>query len=128
MHELSIASRLVDRALSAADEHDADDVEALAIDVGRAAHVNPDQLQFCLETAVDETIAADATIDIETVSPRARCDCGWDGEPDRLEETIAYAPDVRCPDCGKRAELVAGRECRLRSIEIPDANATEASS
>ena len=126
MHELSIASRLLDRALSAADDHDADSVEELTVALGRATHVNPDQLRFCLETAIDGTIAADATITIERVTPRARCDCGWEGEPDDLEGTIAYAPDVRCPDCGERASLVAGRECRLRSIDIPDAPAPDA--
>lgn len=123
MHELSIASRLLDRALSAADDHGADSVEELTVALGRATHVNPDQLRFCLETAIDGTIAADAAITIERVAPRARCECGWEGEPDGLEGTIAYAPDVRCPDCGDRADLVAGRECRLRSIEVPDAAA-----
>lgn len=126
MHELSIATRLVDRAHSAAHDHGAAEIEELTIALGRATHVNPDQLRFCLETAVDGTIAADAAVIIERVSPRARCDCGWEGETDSLEGTIAYAPDVRCPDCGERADLVAGRECRLRSIEIPDASAADA--
>ena len=120
MHELSIASRLLDRALSAAADHGAETVDELTIALGRATHVNPDQLRFCLETAADGTPAADATFSIERIPPRARCDCGWTGEPDRLESTITYAPNVRCPDCGGRATLVEGRECRLRSIGIPD--------
>lgn len=120
MHELSVATAIVDRALSAAADNAASEIEELTVEVGRATHVNPDQLEFCLETALERTIGAGATIHVETLTPTAECECGWRGEPDRLDTAISYAPDVRCPDCGKRATLVQGRECRLRSIEIPD--------
>lgn len=120
MHELSIAAAIVDRALSVAADTGAEAVEELTIELGRATHVNPDQLRFCIETAVEGTIAEGATITVEPVSPRARCGCGWNGEPERLDVAVAYAPDVRCPDCGNRAELVSGSECRLRSIEVPE--------
>lgn len=121
MHELSIAAGIVDRALAAAEEHDATAVEELTVEVGRATHVNHDQLRFCLETALDGTIAAEATVTIQPIEPRAQCGCGWAGEPDDLGVALSYAPDVRCPDCGGRATLDRGRECRLASIEIPDA-------
>lgn len=120
MHELSIASSVVDRALTAASEHGADEIEELTVDVGKATHVNPDQLAFCLEAAIEPTIAADAEVTIETVTPLARCDCGWSGEPDSLDVAVSYAPDVTCPSCEARLELEQGRECRLASIEIPD--------
>lgn len=120
MHELSIATAIVDRALETATAHGAAEVEELTIELGKATHVNADQLRFCIDTAVEGTIAADATVTIETVSPRAQCDCGWRGEPDALGVAISYAPDVSCPDCGSRVELARGRECRLSSIEIPE--------
>jgi len=125
MHELSIASRLLDRALTVAREHDAARVDELTVELGRATHVNPDQLRFCLETAATDTPAEDATVDIETVQPHARCECGWAGTPDSLDVAIAYAPDVHCPACDARADLERGRECRLASIEIPDEHAGE---
>ena len=120
MHELSVAMGIVDRALTAAADHDAGTVERLTVELGVATHVNPAQLRFCLETAVTDTPAAAATIEIETVTPRARCGCGWEGEPDTIEEMVAYAPDVTCPECGDRTELTRGRECRLSAIELPD--------
>lgn len=120
MHELSVATGILDRALSAAAEHDADRIDELTVELGRATHVNDDQLRFCLETSLEGTIAADATVTIEKVTPYAVCSCGWDGTPDALELVSSYAPNVLCPECDSRITLERGRECRLQSIEIPD--------
>ncbi len=120
MHEISIANGILDRALEAASEHDADRIDALTVEIGRATHVNPDQLVFCLESIVDSSLAAGATIETEAVEPVAACECGWRGTPAELDLAAGFAPDVRCPDCGTRADLVCGKECRLTSIEIPD--------
>ena len=124
MHELSIAMGIVDRALEAAEKRGAERVDRLTVELGAATHVNPDQLRFCVETATDGTAAAEATVDIEQTAPRGRCDCGWEGEPEALESAMVYAPDVRCPECGDRTELISGRECRLAAVEIPDERLT----
>ncbi len=120
MHELSLASGIVDHALASAREHDAERIEELTVEVGKATHINPAQLRFCIEAAIERTIADGATVTIETVPPLARCSCGWTGEPEALEMALSYAPEVRCAACNSRAELERGRECRLASIEIPD--------
>jgi hydrogenase nickel incorporation protein HypA/HybF len=119
MHEVSVARGILDRARTAAAEHGADRIVTLTVEIGRATHVNPDQLVFCLEAIVEGTVADGATIHTEIVAPEASCDCGWAGTPDDLGVVGGYAPDVRCPDCGARAELHQGRECRLASIEVP---------
>lgn len=121
MHELAIASQLLDRALATAEEHDADRIDRLTVEVGEASHVATDQLAFCLDAESDGTVAADAEIEIETVEPAGRCPaCGWEGVPERIEKTVAVAaPERRCPDCEQRIELTAGDDCRLRTIEIP---------
>ncbi|MDR5672184.1 Zn finger protein HypA/HybF [Halalkaliarchaeum sp. AArc-CO] len=121
MHEISVASGILDRAITAAEEHGADRIDAITIEIGRATHVNPEQLVFCLETIADGTAGEGATVRTETVDPVAVCDCGWRDEPDDLGLVGGFAPDVRCPECGERTELVRGRECRLASIEVPEA-------
>jgi hydrogenase nickel incorporation protein HypA/HybF len=120
MHELAIANRIVDRAREAAAAHDADRVTELTLEVGTATHLNPDQLRFCLETVADGTPAADATVHIETVTPRGECDCGWNGEPPTLDGVGAVIPTLACPACGDRLTLTAGRECRLAAVTVPD--------
>jgi hydrogenase nickel incorporation protein HypA/HybF len=118
MHELSIASRLVDRAVAAARDNGADRIDRLTVELGAATHLAADQLEFCLGVATDGTPAEGATIEIEPVAPAGRCDCGWAGEPGHVEATVA-APDRRCPECGATIELTAGTDCQLTSIEIP---------
>jgi hydrogenase nickel incorporation protein HypA/HybF len=118
MHELTIANRLIDRAVAVAHDHDADRVDRLTVALGEATHVAADQLQFCLAAAAEGTPAQGATVDVECVAPEGRCDCGWSGQPGRIDATVA-APDRRCPDCKERIELTAGDDCRLTSIQTP---------
>ncbi|MFW6320234.1 MAG: hydrogenase maturation nickel metallochaperone HypA [Halohasta sp.] len=120
MHELSLAEALLDRAAEVAADHDAERIDAMTVELGAATHVNPDQLRFCLETVAKTTVAADATVDIETVSPRAACDCGWEGEPPSFEGTAAVVPTARCPECGGQTEFVRGKECQLTTVTVPD--------
>ena len=120
MHEISIADGILCRALEAAANHDAERIDALTIEVGRATHVNPEQVVFCLEALAEDTLAASATIHTETIEPVARCECGWEATPADLDLAAGFAPDVRCPECGEQADLVQGRECRLASVEIPE--------
>jgi hydrogenase nickel incorporation protein HypA/HybF len=120
MHEFSIASQILDTVREHAEEHGADRVEAIEIEVGEASHLNVSQLRTCLEAASAETIAEDAAFDLQTVTPYAECDaCGWSGEPDVLEDALAFAPNLRCPECDERIDLTRGKECRLMTITIP---------
>ena len=120
MHELSVADALLDRASEAAADHDAATIETMTVELGAATHVNPDQLRFCLETVAEATPAADATVEFETIPPRAECDCGWTGEPPSFEGTAAVVPTARCPECGAQTEFTQGKECRLATITVPD--------
>ena len=124
MHEVSLAKALVERAHTVAREHDAERVDGMTVAVGQATHINPDQLVFTIETVARDTIAADATVEIEIVEPVAICDCGWGGRPGTLDSTSMVAPNVTCPECGQRLSFEAGRECELRSIDVPDDPAT----
>lgn len=124
MHELTVAQRLLDRALSAAGDHDADEIRTLTVELGTATHLAADQLGFCIDAVAEGTPAADATIEFERVQPRGECDCGWQGALPSLSDAQP-APSVRCPECRGRVTLTAGRECRLASIDVPETRQTE---
>jgi hydrogenase nickel incorporation protein HypA/HybF len=129
VHELAIADRLLDRALAAAEAADAARVETLHVALGTATHLVPDQVRFCLEAVAEDTPAEGADVQIERVAARGECDCGWNGELPSLADTVAGAPDRRCPDCGAAVSLTAGRECRLASIDVsPSPTDTDARS
>ncbi|MEF8756670.1 MAG: hydrogenase maturation nickel metallochaperone HypA [Halobacteriales archaeon] len=120
MHEVSIARQLLSRAEKAAAEAGADRVDGLTVAVGEATHLNPTQLGFAIETVAEDTLAAGATVDVETVPPYATCECGWEGAPEELDSTYIVAPNVTCPECGGRLEFEQGEECRLETVSVPD--------
>lgn len=120
MHEIQIATDLLERAKRAARGHGAERIDELRVTVGQATHVNPAQLELTIETVAADSMAAGATIDIETVEPYATCDCGWEGEPESLDVANVVAPSVTCPDCEGRLAFERGRECRLTSVSVPD--------
>lgn len=119
MHELAVAQRLVERARAAAADADADRIDGLTVAVGEATHLAPAQLRFCLDAVTDDLLA-DASLTFERVPARGRCDCGWAGELERLPETVAAAPDRRCPACDGTVTVTAGRECRLERITVDE--------
>jgi len=122
MHEFSIATQVLEAAQEAAEKHGADTFEGITVSVGEASHVNPDQLETCLEAAADSTITdGELAIDLETEAPYAECACGWSGEPAEIDRALAYAPNLTCPECDERLELEAGNECRLMSVTLPEA-------
>jgi hydrogenase nickel incorporation protein HypA/HybF len=120
MHELAIAEGLVERATEAAREAGAERVEELRVELGSATHLVADQLTFCIEAIGEGTPAAGASVTVDPVPARGVCACGWRGELATLSDTVAGAPDRRCPDCGAGVKLTQGRECRLASITVPD--------
>ena len=120
MHELAIADRLLDRALAAAAEAEPTRVETVYLELGTATHLVPEQVRFCLEAVAADTPAEGADVRIERTPARGECDCGWRGELPSLAETVAGAPDKRCPDCGAAVSVTAGRECRIAGIDLAD--------
>lgn len=120
MHELSIAQRLVDRALDAAAEVEASHIEELTIEVGKATHLIPEQLEVCIAAVAVGTPAEPAAIAFERTEACGRCECGWNGQLPTVDEIGPAVPSLRCPDCAEPVELTAGRACRLREISVPD--------
>jgi hydrogenase nickel incorporation protein HypA/HybF len=120
MHELSVAQRVVEQVRKEAESHGADRVDGYTLEVGKATHLNPEQLRFCIERVAEGTLAADAELTIRVLETRAECDCGWAGEPPDIEHLPVYAPELDCPECGDRVTVTQGRECQLRSIVVPD--------
>lgn len=120
MHEFSIATQVLEAAREAAGDHGAETFDGITVSVGEASHVNPEQLETCLEAAADSTIENDLDIELETVAPYAECDCGWSGKPESSDCALVYAPDLTCPSCDQRIDLIRGNECRLMSVTIPE--------
>ncbi|GHJ42550.1 hydrogenase maturation nickel metallochaperone HypA [Streptomyces sp. TS71-3] len=113
MHELSIATALVDRAEEVARRHGDRAVTAVRIRVGELAGVVPDALRFSFGLAAAGTAAAAAVLHVEDVRARARC------EPCDTTFAVGTPPFLWCPRCELPASgVVSGRELEITAVEL----------
>lgn len=111
MHELSVASAVLDTALRHAEDRR---VLVVSLRVGHLRQVIPDSLAFYWEIVSRDTPAEGARLEQVVVPARLRCD-GCSDEWD-MEQT----PEFRCPRCGVGMEVIAGNELEVDSIEVEE--------
>jgi len=115
MHELSIASSIVEAVTESAAAYPGARVKAVRLRVGALASVVQDSLQFCWELATEGTPLAGAALVINVLPVIVHCAaCGIDSQLDGVQS-------FRCPHCGQiAADLRQGRELEIESIELDE--------
>ncbi|MDL5206401.1 hydrogenase maturation nickel metallochaperone HypA [Streptomyces sp. ALI-76-A] len=112
MHELSIATAIVEQATELARADGTESVSAVTVRVGELAGVVPEALEFAFEVARDGTALAAARLVVEQVPARAWC------EPCAAEFPVGMPPFFWCPDCHRPAPtLRSGRELQITGVE-----------
>ncbi len=111
MHEMSIAQSVLDIVQEEGRAHGLTKVRLIRLQVGELAAVVPESLRFCFDLMRKETIAEEASLEIERVPVVARCgECGTLFE---VENNVFL-----CVHCGEPVmELISGRELNVLSIE-----------
>lgn len=101
MHELSIASCLVERVDERARTIGATRVVAINLAVGERSGVVEDSLRFCFELLAPGTLAEGAELRLRPTWMRFRCDpCGTEYRPS------SHRGDFACPSCGATGALL----------------------
>ena len=121
MHELSIASAVVDSVLEFVAERSVKRVLAVRLAVGELSHVEAEQLRFCYMAITQETPLQDSALEIEKVEAVVRCEhCHYSGRPKYWEDAISAAPipTLQCPSCGGAVEPVEGNDCAIKSVRF----------
>ncbi|MEI9999359.1 MAG: hydrogenase maturation nickel metallochaperone HypA [Verrucomicrobiota bacterium] len=119
MHELSIASSLVESVVDFAQTPPPKKVLVVKLQVGELTCVEPEQLLFCYASVIEQTPIAGSTLEIERVPAEVACPhCGYAGAPKYWDDAQAAAPlaTLQCPACGKAVEPTRGRDCTIRTI------------
>lgn len=112
MHELSIATALVDRLDEMVRREGADGVVSLTVEVGTLSGVDPDALDMAFPVAAEGTVADGAVLRIERVKAKVHCSqCGKDVD---IEDVFPV-----CTECGSLSvDVVSGRELVLKSMDV----------
>ena len=120
MHELSIATGLMEQVAAAAAEHGVTRVEALQVSIGAMRQVVPEALAMAFEVVSEGTVAAGAALEIVEEPIRARCrECG--------REFTCRVGEFVCPGCGQAdVELTMGNDIVLTSMTCTTPGGAEA--
>lgn len=112
VHEASLMQGALDLAVQTARDQNASRIHRISLRVGTWSGVVPDALKFAFEVLRAHTLAAEATLEIESIPIRMRC-------PQCCHEFSPPDTDTSCQNCGAMVtQFIAGRELELASVEI----------
>jgi hydrogenase nickel incorporation protein HypA/HybF len=116
MHELSIATAVLNTALGHAEDRP---VEVVVMRVGSLRQVVPDSLRFYWDIVARDTLCEDARLEIAEIEAGLRCDdCGREWAP----QIVAF----RCPDCASaHVTVTAGEELEIDYLELAASDAKD---
>ncbi len=111
MHEFSIIQYIIDIAEKTAMDNNISHVSSVEVEVGQAAGVIREAMEFAWESAIKETILKDAVLKITEKPLVVKCTiCLQQYEPVDIYES--------CPGCGDISpEVITGQELRVVAIE-----------
>jgi hydrogenase nickel incorporation protein HypA/HybF len=114
MHELGIATSILDCVQTEAGRHPGAHISKVGIKVGELSGVDADALQFGFECLVKDTDFEPLALDIEMVPRVQRCpQCGSEF---RMREH-----DPRCPTCGQFAtQCISGEQLDIVYMEVDE--------
>ncbi len=112
MHELSLATAIIEQADARARADGTDAVSTVTVRVGELAGVVPDALAFAFEVARDGTSLAGARLVVEQIPAQAYCG------PCAEEFAVGMPPFFWCPRCDRPStELRSGRELEITGMQ-----------
>lgn len=113
MHEMSIATSILDIAEKEARDAKANRVNSIEISLGQLAGVEVHSLEFCFEVARKSSPLTEAAeLIIHEVPGRGTCgQC-------KAEVDVDFFVAL-CPECGEgRVEITQGRELKVQSLNV----------
>ena len=114
MHELSIASTILERAQAASLANQGARVTKIGLRIGEISGVEADALTFGIEVLSKDTPLAGVVLEVELCKRRLRCTtCAAEFEPKGFATS--------CPTCqGDQSECIAGKELDVMFFELED--------
>jgi hydrogenase nickel incorporation protein HypA/HybF len=112
MHELSIATNLVNLIEEQQAEHQFERVSKIHLKIGEFSSVVPEALEFSFEIASKGSVAENAELLIEIIPLVLKCTA--------CNKEFHTEPYIFvCPDCGStKTQMVSGSELQIESIEV----------
>ena len=112
MHELSLATALVDQVQRICEAEQAPAVASIRLRLGALSGVDRESFEFVFPIAAEGTCVADARLVFDVVPAELTCEaCGQRTTPGKMFLT--------CSACGSnRVKITAGRDFQIVSVEV----------
>jgi hydrogenase nickel incorporation protein HypA/HybF len=120
MHEFSTMSGIVNAVRGEGRRHNAKAIIKVTLEIGELTFLGEEQLKFAFGVLTEGTEMEGAELLIKKVEPSVKCSCGYEGavEYAEKEEFHIQFPILRCPVCGSDVEIMSGRECLIKNVEV----------
>jgi len=114
MHELGIASSVLQAVKTEAARHAGTRPSKVGIRIGELAAIDQDSLRFCFDAITRETEFESLQLEIELCPRRHRCcDCA--------HEFVVQDYNFRCPQCASLdTQCISGDELELAFLEVEE--------
>lgn len=114
MHELGIASSIVDCVAQESERHGGARVTKVGVKIGELAGVDVDALQFGFECIVKDTEWEGLLLEVQSIPRIQRC-------PKCSHEFRMADYDPQCPRCGEFAtQCISGEELDIAFMEVEE--------
>ena len=120
MHEFSTMSQIASAILEEGRKHNASYITKVILEIGELTFLGEEQLRFAFDLLKKGTMLEKAELEIQKKGIKVRCSCGYEGgiEYEEKEEFHFLIPLLRCPRCNKEVEIIEGRECIVKSVQM----------
>ena len=120
MHELTIATSLVEALLDIAKKQSSNKIIAVQLKVGKLRLISLDQLRFSYEVLSKGTLLEGSQLTIEETPGFTRCpNCGYARELETCDTSFHFAlPAMKCPKCASNLNVEGGDECVITKVRM----------
>jgi len=114
MHELGIASSILETVIKEAERHPEGRITKVRVRVGELSGVDVEALQFGFECIVKETEWEGLVLEVESIPRVQKCPKCW-------KEFRMADFDPQCPQCGEFVtECISGDELNIAYMEVDE--------
>jgi hydrogenase nickel incorporation protein HypA/HybF len=121
MHEMSVATSLIEEILSNLKDLKVNKVEAVTLVIGELAFISETQLEFCYDLLKKEhEVLKGSTLVMEKEEAEVECqECGYSGGLGTVDEPVDHRMmmSFMCPKCGGTFDILKGRGMILKKIQ-----------
>ena len=112
MHEMSIATSIVEIAEGEAKKANAKIITEIELDIGTISGIELEALEFAFKALKPKTMLKDAEININIIQAKSKCEeCFSEFETENVY--------TLCPNCGSyKTSILQGKEMKVKSILV----------